>query len=131
PDFAAQIEAQSGQVLGFSPSGALILAEDAAAVTRLARQDGGVLVDVSQARALAPMLTGDFAAPSGRSMKPMLTAAPWAWPWPSPSRKPAANCSPMKRRCGSSATAPGPRPALRLASIPRIASSWQPAPGAA
>src|SRR3954469_1422766 len=61
PDFATQIEAVSGQAIGFSPSGALILAEDAAAPTRLARQQGGVPVDVAQARALAPLLTGDFA----------------------------------------------------------------------
>ena len=61
PDFAAQIEAESGRTIGFSRSGALILAEDAAAVSRLARQQGGVLVDVPQARALAPLLTGDFA----------------------------------------------------------------------
>ncbi len=59
PAFAAEIEAASGRSLGFAQAGALILAEDAAALSRLARQ--GAVIDVGRARALEPLLTGDFA----------------------------------------------------------------------
>jgi len=64
PEFAKQIEALSGQNIGYAPDGALILAEDApalAALERQAVQAGSTLVRADQARRIAPLVTGDIA----------------------------------------------------------------------
>ena len=61
PDFAREIEAESGRVIGYARSGALILAEDAPSLSRLGRRAGAVLLDAGKVRELAPLLTGNFA----------------------------------------------------------------------
>ena len=64
PEFAKQIEVQSGQDIGYAPGGALILAEDAvvlAGLERQAIQPGSTLVRAYQARQIAPLVTGDIA----------------------------------------------------------------------
>ena len=64
PDFAKQIEALSGQAVGFAPLGALILAENAAALAGLERQAvpaGSMLVGTDRVRQIAPLVTGDVA----------------------------------------------------------------------
>ena len=62
PEFAEQVEAASDRVIGFSRSGALILAEDEAALARLARRAGGAeMLDPAAVRARAPMVTGPLA----------------------------------------------------------------------
>jgi glycine oxidase len=59
PDFAKEIEVESGRQIGFSRSGALILAEDVLALARLERR--GPVVDAAKVRELAPLLTGELA----------------------------------------------------------------------
>ncbi len=59
PDFAVELEAASGRPTGYIRNGALILAEDKAALDRLATRTNGPgpeLVDAARARTLAPML---------------------------------------------------------------------------
>jgi glycine oxidase len=59
PDFATEVEARSGLPIGYSPSGTLILADDATALARLERS--GTVVTAAQARERLPLLTADFA----------------------------------------------------------------------
>jgi glycine oxidase len=63
PDFAEQIEAVSNQAIGYSRSGALLLAEDQAALAALGKRAGGGLeiLTPAEARAHAPMVTGPLA----------------------------------------------------------------------
>lgn len=65
PDFARKLEAVSGRKIGYAANGALILANDAAALTRLERQAAIQadleLVDAGRAREIAPLVTGDIA----------------------------------------------------------------------
>lgn len=66
PDFAKEIEAESGRPIGFDTGGALLLAEDALELDRLARQGGGSppeleLVDAGRVREIAPLVTGNMA----------------------------------------------------------------------
>src|SRR5581483_4569218 len=56
PDFAKQIEEESGFAIGYRRNGTLILAEDEAALPALQRR-GGQMLDVAAARALAPLVT--------------------------------------------------------------------------
>ena len=58
-DFAKEIEAESGRPVGFSRSGALIVAEDVLALARLERH--GPAIDAAKVRELAPLLTGELA----------------------------------------------------------------------
>jgi glycine oxidase len=63
PDFAKKLEAASGQNIRYATEGALILAEDAAALARLERQAGNSgleLVSDTRARKIAPLVTGDI-----------------------------------------------------------------------
>jgi glycine oxidase len=63
-DFARKLEVESGRDISYAADGALILAEDAAALTRLERQaaqPGLELVDAGRARAIAPLVTSDIA----------------------------------------------------------------------
>ena len=64
PDFTKQVETLSGLNIGYAPHGALILAENAAALAALERQatqPGSVLVGVDRVRQIAPLVTGDIA----------------------------------------------------------------------
>ena len=64
PDFVKQIEELSGQNIGFAPHGALILAEDAAAMAGLERQivqPDSALIGAEQVREIAPLVTADIA----------------------------------------------------------------------
>jgi glycine oxidase len=60
PDFAKQIESESGISIGYRKNGTLILAEDESALPGLERR-GGTMLDVAAARSLAPLLTAPFA----------------------------------------------------------------------
>ncbi|HWY62686.1 MAG TPA: glycine oxidase ThiO [Rhizomicrobium sp.] len=61
-DFAQTLEAVSGQAVGYSQSGALILAEDEAALARLSKKaDGIAILSPAEVRALAPLATGALA----------------------------------------------------------------------
>ncbi len=63
PDFAKEIEAVSGRRIGYEIRGALILAEDAAGLSRLERQaaarPGLELVDVARVREIEPLVEGE------------------------------------------------------------------------
>jgi glycine oxidase len=59
PDFAKEVEALSGAAIGFSRSGALILAEDVLTLARLERH--GQTVGAAKVRELVPLLTGELA----------------------------------------------------------------------
>ena len=61
PAFAETLEEESGRALGYSRSGALILAEDAAALARLERRVAGSLKLLSgnELRAHVPQVTGE------------------------------------------------------------------------
>lgn len=62
PEFAETVEAASDRMIGYSRSGALILAEDEAALARLSRKAGGAeILGAAEARAKAPMVTGPLA----------------------------------------------------------------------
>jgi glycine oxidase len=63
PDFAAELEQACGGGIGYSQSGALILAQDSSALAAMKTRAGPGLriLDVAEARAIAPMLTGEFA----------------------------------------------------------------------
>jgi glycine/D-amino acid oxidase-like deaminating enzyme len=64
PNFAKNLEALSGRPIGYSVTGALILAEDATAMAQLERRAAGLgleLVDSARARKLAPLATGEIA----------------------------------------------------------------------
>jgi glycine oxidase len=62
PDFAQEVETASGQEIGYRRSGALILAEDEAALARLSEKAGGLaMLSPAEARALAPMVSGALA----------------------------------------------------------------------
>lgn len=64
PDFAKQIEELSGQNIGFAPHGALILAENAAALAGLESlviQPGSALVEADRVREIAPLVNSDIA----------------------------------------------------------------------
>jgi glycine oxidase len=65
PDFAKEIEAASGRRIGYEIRGALILAEDAAGLSRLERQaaaqPGLELVDVARVREIEPLVEGENA----------------------------------------------------------------------
>ena len=64
PDFARRLEAESGRNIGYAADGALILAEDAAALVRLERQadqPGLELIDAGRVRKIAPLVTADIA----------------------------------------------------------------------
>jgi len=61
PEFAEAVEAASDRMIGFSRSGALILAADRAALARLAKradEPGLEILDAGQTRVLAPLVTG-------------------------------------------------------------------------
>ncbi len=61
PDFAKEVEALSGQKVGFAARGAMILAADAAGHARLSRkatESGLSMLDEAAVRALAPLVTG-------------------------------------------------------------------------
>jgi glycine oxidase len=63
PSFAEKLEAASGRKIGYAVKGALLLADDAAALARL---DGQVspalaLLEPPQVRAIAPLVTGGIA----------------------------------------------------------------------
>lgn len=65
PDFAKEIEAESGRSIGYDARGALLLAADVQMLDRLARQVGSrpglELVDAGRVREIAPLVTGDVA----------------------------------------------------------------------
>jgi glycine oxidase len=65
PAFAKEIEAESGRSIGYETNGALLLAEDAQMLDRLARQvnsrPGLELVDAGRAREIASLVTGNVA----------------------------------------------------------------------
>ena len=64
PGFAKSIEDSSGLDIGYRRAGALLLAEDEIALSRLGRQAGGSgreLLSVDRVRALAPLATGNIA----------------------------------------------------------------------
>lgn len=64
PDFAKKIEDLSGQNIGFAPHGALILAEDAAALAGLERQviqPDSTLIGPDRVREIEPLVTADIA----------------------------------------------------------------------
>lgn len=61
PDFAAELEAVSGQSIGFIHSGTLLLGEDADTLAARAAATGLPLLAPEAARARWPMLTGEFA----------------------------------------------------------------------
>lgn len=64
PDFAARLEAVSGQNIRYAAEGALILAEDAPSLGRLERQaklPGLELIDAGRVREIAPLVTGEVA----------------------------------------------------------------------
>ncbi len=64
PEFAEAVEAGSDRMIGYSRSGALLVASDAAALGRLARRGGEAgleMLDAGQARARAPLVTGPLA----------------------------------------------------------------------
>jgi glycine oxidase len=63
PSFAEKLEAASGRKISFAAKGALLLADDAAALSRLSRQagPGRLLLEPSQVRALVPLVAGDIA----------------------------------------------------------------------
>lgn len=65
PNFAKEIEAASGRPIGYEIRGALILAGDAAGLSRLERQaaaqPGLELVDVARAREIEPLVEGESA----------------------------------------------------------------------
>ena len=61
PEFAEEVEAASDRVIGYSRSGALILAEDAAALARLAQPGGEPGLECwtpARSASLAPLVTG-------------------------------------------------------------------------
>ncbi len=64
PDFAKKLETVSGRKIGYAAKGALLLADDRAALARLgeqAGQPGLELVSAERVRAIAPLLMGDIA----------------------------------------------------------------------
>jgi glycine oxidase len=63
PDFAAELERACGGRIGYRQSGALILAQDASALAAMQAREkpGAKVVSPAEARAIAPMLTGEFA----------------------------------------------------------------------
>jgi glycine oxidase len=62
PEFAEQVEAASNRTVGYCRSGALILAEDEAALARLSRRAGEAeILGPQEARVLAPMVRGGLA----------------------------------------------------------------------
>jgi glycine oxidase len=65
PEFAIKLEAFGGRRIGFATKGALILADDVAALARLEQQartqTGLELVDAGRVREIAPLVTGDIA----------------------------------------------------------------------
>jgi glycine oxidase len=64
PDFARRLEVESGRDIGYAADGALMLAEDTAALARLERQavqPGLELIDAGRVRAIAPLVTSDIA----------------------------------------------------------------------
>ncbi len=65
PDFAKEIEAISGRRIGYEIKGALVLAGDAAGLSRLERQaaaqPGLELVDVARIREIEPLVEGESA----------------------------------------------------------------------
>lgn len=63
PGFAAELEAASGRDIGFRQSGALMLAADAAMLAAMPANGapGAKLLTPDEARAIVPLLTGDFA----------------------------------------------------------------------
>src|SRR6185437_1028849 len=66
PDFAKEIEAESGRFIGYEDKGALLLASDVQALDRLARQagarPGSELVDAGRVREIVPLATGAVAS---------------------------------------------------------------------
>jgi glycine oxidase len=62
PDFVVELEQVSGRNIHFSASGTLLLASDPAALATLRARAGNHLqiLDASEVRALAPMLTGEY-----------------------------------------------------------------------
>lgn len=63
-NFTRQVEVSSEQNIGYSPQGALILAEDLARLASLERQivqPGSALLDADQVRRIAPLVTGNIA----------------------------------------------------------------------
>jgi glycine oxidase len=77
PDFAAELEAYSGQAIGYRRDGALILAADAAELEAL--RPRGPVLDAAGVAALAPMLSGPagalWAADEGHVDSRMLATA--------------------------------------------------------
>ena len=63
PEFAQEVEAASNRMIGYSQAGALLLAEDEAALARLSKKAGPGLemLGPDEARALAPMVTAGLA----------------------------------------------------------------------
>lgn len=63
PDFAKQVEAESGRNIAYSRSGALMLARDQNVLAALEARLGPVLeiLDAARVHAISPMLTGDIA----------------------------------------------------------------------
>jgi glycine oxidase len=61
PEFAAQIEAQSGRQIGYRRDGALIVAATQDAVEQLRAQTNKPLLTADEARAREPLLTGNIA----------------------------------------------------------------------
>jgi glycine oxidase len=64
PDFAKRIELTSGRQIGYSKRGALLLADDEIALSRLERlagSSGRELLSVDKVRTLAPLATGGIA----------------------------------------------------------------------
>jgi glycine oxidase len=61
PSFAEKLEAVSGRKINYAAKGALLLADDAAALSRLSRQagPGRVLLEPPQVRALVPLVAAD------------------------------------------------------------------------
>lgn len=59
PEFAEEVEAASNRVIGFSHSGALMVAEDEAAFTRLSKRASGGLEMLTEAatRGIGPLIT--------------------------------------------------------------------------
>lgn len=64
PEFAKQVEVESGRQIGYSKCGALLLADDEIALSRLERLAGSSdreLLSIERVRRLAPLVTGAIA----------------------------------------------------------------------
>jgi glycine oxidase len=61
PDFAAQIEEQSGRKIGYQRDGALLVAMTQGEMDEYSRRNSAVLLDRSEVRAREPLLTGAIA----------------------------------------------------------------------